>query len=209
MIVSVISQKGGAGKTTLALGLAAAWAAEKLRVLVIDADIQGTARDWAAVRTTPAPFQVRHLAEPTLHRQAPDLARQYDRVVIDGPPRIYEVSKSAIGAADLVLIPAQPSGADFWAIAPTVELVREVDAIRKRRAALVVSRRIGASRLSRDFAAQLLGAYGLPVLTAGLSQRVAYADAMTYGATVLEHDPRGAAAAEVRALAAEIAQVMA
>src|SRR5579863_6210452 len=115
MIIAVVNQKGGAGKTTIALNLAAALAAEGKRVLLVDADPQQTAQDWAAVRSSPPPFQVVGLAKPVLHRDLPQMAADYDHVVIDGAPRNYEVARSAIAAADVVLIPVQPSGADFWA----------------------------------------------------------------------------------------------
>ncbi|MBV8288911.1 MAG: hypothetical protein JOZ35_18510, partial [Hyphomicrobiales bacterium] len=71
--------------------------------LLIDADPQQTAQDWVAVRQTPPPLQVVGLAKPVLHRDLPKIAADYDHVVIDGAPRNYEVARSAIAAADLVL----------------------------------------------------------------------------------------------------------
>jgi len=91
VIIAVINQKGGAGKTTIALNLAAALAAEGKRVLLVDADPQQTAQDWAAVRLSPPPFQVVGLVKPVLHRDLPQMAGDYDHVVIDGAPRNYEV----------------------------------------------------------------------------------------------------------------------
>jgi chromosome partitioning protein len=102
-------------------------------VLLIDADPQQTAQDWAAIRQNPLPFQVIGLAKPVLHRDLPSLATNYDHVIIDGAPRNYEVARSAIAAADVVLIPVQPSGADFWASGETVNLVKEVRTSRKHR----------------------------------------------------------------------------
>ncbi len=207
MIIAVINQKGGAGKTTIALNLAAALAAGG-RVLVIDADPQQTAQDWAAVRETPPPFQVIGFAKPVLHRDLPKLAADYDHVVIDGAPRNYEVARSAILAADLVLIPVQPSGADFWASRETVKLVQEARAFKEtQKAVFVISRKVGRSALGRDIL-QALAEFDVPVLQAGTSQRVVYAEAMTAGSTVIESQPRGAAADEVRALLAEIQEVM-
>jgi chromosome partitioning protein len=207
LIIAVINQKGGAGKTTIALNLAAALAAGG-RVLVIDADPQQTAQDWAAVRETPPPFQVIGFAKPVLHRDLPKLAADYDHVVIDGAPRNYEVARSAILAADLVLIPVQPSGADFWASRETVKLVQEARAFKEtQKAVFVISRKVGRSALGRDIL-QALAEFDVPVLQAGTSQRVVYAEAMTAGSTVIESQPRGAAADEVRALLAEIQEVM-
>jgi len=100
-------------------------------VLLIDADPQQTAQDWAAVRESPPPFRVLGLSKPVLHRDLPGIAADYDHVVIDGAPRNYEVARSAIAAADIVLIPVQPSGADFWASRETVKLVKEAHAFKE------------------------------------------------------------------------------
>ncbi len=209
MIVAVINQKGGAGKTTIALNLAAAMAAAGGRVLLIDADPQQTAQDWAAVRDAPPPFEVIGLAKPVLHRDLPRIAADYDHVVIDGAPRNYEVARSAILAADLVLIPVQPSGADFWASRETVKLVQEARAFKEtQKAVFVVSRKVGRSALSRDIL-EALAEFDVPVLTAGTGQRVAYAETLTAGSTVIESQPKGQAAEEIRALLAEIQEVMA
>jgi chromosome partitioning protein len=209
VIVAVINQKGGAGKTTIALNLAAAMAAAGGRVLLIDADPQQTAQDWAAVRDTPPPFDVIGLAKPVLHRDLPRIAADYDHVVIDGAPRNYEVARSAILSADLVLIPVQPSGADFWASRETVKLVQEAHSFKEtQKAVFVVSRRVGRSALGRDIT-DALAEFDLPILQAGTGQRIAYAETLTAGSTVIESQPRSLAAEEVRALLAEIQEVMA
>jgi chromosome partitioning protein len=204
MILAVVNQKGGAGKTTIALNLAAAISAQGKRVLLIDADPQQTAQDWAAVRQGPTPFQVIGLTKPVLHRDMPTLAAGYDTVVIDGAPRNYEVARSAIAAADIVLIPVQPSGADFWASRGTVDLVKELHSFKEtQKSVFVVSRRVGRSVLSREIG-EALAEFGLPILKASTTQRVIYADAMTAGRTVIEQQPDGPAADEIRAILAEV-----
>lgn len=204
MIIAVMSQKGGAGKTTLALNLAAAMAERGRRVLVVDADPQQTAQDWAAVRESPPPFQVMGLAKPVLHRDLPPIAADYDHVIIDGAPRNYEVARSAILAADIVLIPVQPSGADFWASRETVKLVQEARTFKEtQKAVFVVSRKIGRTVLGREIAEALAG-FELPIMTAGTTQRIVYAQTLTAGSTVIEGEPKGAAAEEIRAILSEL-----
>ena len=172
MILAVVNQKGGAGKITIALNLAAAMAAQGKRVLLIDADPQQTAQDWAAIRQEPVPFQVIGLAKPVLHRDLPAMsAADDDSVIIDGAPRSYEVARSAIAAADLVLIPVQRSGADFWASRETVNLVNESRGFKEtQKSAFMVSRRIGRSVLSREIG-DALAEFALPILAASTAQR--------------------------------------
>jgi hypothetical protein len=103
-VLAFLNQKGGVGKTTLATNVATALAFQKQRVLFIDADQQGSALDWSAARKGELLFPVVGLPKDTLHREIPALGESYDWVIIDGPPRVYNVAKSAIAAADIVVI---------------------------------------------------------------------------------------------------------
>jgi chromosome partitioning protein len=209
VIIAVVNQKGGAGKTTIAVNLSAALAAEGKRILLIDADPQQTAQDWAAIRTEPPPFQVIGLAKPVLHRDVPRLAADYDYVVIDGAPRSYEVTRSAVAAADMVLIPVQPSGADFWASRETVNLAKEMFAFKDtQRSAFVVSRKVGRTTLGRDIA-DALAEFEIPILRAATTQRIIYAETLTAGTTVIEQEPRGRAADEIFAILSELRESVA
>jgi chromosome partitioning protein len=204
VILAVMNQKGGAGKTTLALNIAAAMAADKKKVLLIDADPQQTAQDWAAIRAAAPTFQVVGLAKPVLHRDLPKLAADYDHIVIDGAPRNYEVARSAIASADYVLIPVQPSGADFWASRETVTLVKEAKGFKEtQKAAFVISRKIGRTVMGRTIQ-QALAGFELPILKAGTTQRVIYAEALTGGTTVIEMQPYSEASYEIKRILKEI-----
>ena len=119
MIVALLNQKGGVGKTTLALHLAGAWARRGLRVTLIDADPQSSALDWSEQRARqglPAPFSIVGIARDTLHREAPAIARRVDHVVIDGS-RLDAPMRSTLLASDLALLPVQPSPFDGWGAA--------------------------------------------------------------------------------------------
>ena len=108
MIVAVLNQKGGVGKTTLATHIAGELALRGQHVILLDADPQGSSLDWTQRRSQqglPRLFSAVGLARETLHQEAPELARRADHIVIDGPPRIAALARSALLAAERVLIP--------------------------------------------------------------------------------------------------------
>lgn len=204
MIVSVLNQKGGVGKTTLAIHLAAALAREGKRLLLVDADPQGSALDWSAMREGEPLFPVIGLPKASLHKELPNVAANYDHAVIDGPPRVNDVARSAIMASDLVLIPVQPSPYDVWAAKEIVDLLSEAAAFKENiKAAFVINRKIVNTAIGRDVAEALSG-YQLPVLSSEVCQRVSFAESAATGQTVLEIAPESAAAREIIALAHEI-----
>jgi chromosome partitioning protein len=208
-VIAIVNQKGGAGKTTTAINLAAALAETGARVLLIDADPQHTATDWSAMREKTPPFVLIALPQPVLHRDVPKLAADYDFVVIDGPPRNYEVTRSAIAAADLVLMPVQPSGADFWASRETVKLAQEAHAFKEtQKSVFVVSRRKGQTALGRDIR-EALATFEIPLLRVDIPDRIAYAEAITNGKTIIESQPKGPGAKDFRALLEEIQELVA
>jgi chromosome partitioning protein len=162
VIVALLNQKGGVGKTTLAPHLAGQWVAKGKRV-VVDADPQDSALDWSRQRAKealPQLFSVLAFARDTLHRAAPKIARNADHVVIDGPPRLTPMMRSALLAADLVIIPALPSPFDGWASGEILRLVREAHIFRPQLLARFVLNRCSVrSVIAREAAEALVVAY--------------------------------------------------
>ena len=201
MIIALLNQKGGVGKTTLAVNLADALCGRSCRVLLIDADPQGSALAWSAVREKAPRFPVVGMPKASLHKDLPSIASDYDVVLIDGPPRSNDIARSAILAADLVLIPVQPSPVDVWATDATVKLVQEAQTWREDiRAAFVLNRRIANTAIGRDVV-DVFADQPFPVLLQAVTQRVAFAESFTRGLSVLEAEPLSAAASEIKALA--------
>ncbi len=205
MIVGVLNQKGGVGKTTIAVNLASCFSRSGWRVLLVDADPQGSSLAWSGVREVEPGFVVVGMAKPTLHREIPALAKNYDVVVIDGAPRVNELARAAIMASDLVLIPVQPSPYDVWAASETVQLIREARVYKESlRGAFVVNRKIANTAIGRDFSAAFDQFPDTPVLETALIQRVVYAESAARGLSVIEAAPRSEAARELERLAALI-----
>jgi chromosome partitioning protein len=210
-VIALLNQKGGAGKTTLATHLAGAFALNGHQVTLLDADPQGSALDWAERRLQSGHkrlYSVFGLARDTLHQEAPQIASHVDWVVIDGPPRVAALTRSALLAADLVLIPVQPSAYDIWASHEMVQLVIEARVYRPQlRAVFVINRRIVGTVIGRE-ARAALAEQPLPVLPVEVSQRVVLADRVAAGRLALEcfgeRAQPCAAAREIHALAAAV-----
>lgn len=204
MIIGVLNQKGGVGKTTLSVNIAAALAHSGVRVLLIDADPQGSSLDWSAAREGDPIFSVVGLPRASVHKEIGQVGQGYDHIIIDGPPRVTDLARSAIMASDLVLIPVQPSPYDVWAADEVVKLIQEATVYKENlKSAFVVNRKIANTAIGRDVG-EALAAYEMPILTSTVTQRVIYAEAAAQGKAVFEIDTAGPAAAEIAALVAEI-----
>lgn len=210
-VIASLNQKGGSGKTTLATHLAGELASDGCRVVLIDADPQASASDWAERRAQNAHqrlYGVVELARESLHVEVPQIAQNADFVVIDGPPRAATTTRSALLACDLALIPVQPSAYDVWASQDMVRLVEEARLYRPHlRAAFVINRRVVGTVIGREARAALAEQI-LPALAVEICQRIAFADSVAGGLLVRERDANGAAAHEIVRLAAQAREVL-
>ena len=201
-VIAIVNQKGGTGKTTLATNLAAVFS-ETEQVLLLDADPQGSSRDWAEnyprLRLTVKGMDTARLVEE-VRQQSPD----YHWVIIDGPPGTSRTSADAVRAADLVLIPAKAGPFDVWAASDIVDAVkaRQENAGNKPLAAFVITMSKPRTNLGRQVQAALED-YGLPVLGSRTTERVAYPQQAIEGKSVLEGRDR-TAQAEILAMRDEI-----
>jgi chromosome partitioning protein len=194
--IAIISQKGGAGKTTLALHLAAA-AQDAGRIsLIIDTDPQATASQWAVWRRD-APPEVIDSPPPRLAAKV-DAAKGQgaELIVIDTPPHADSAARAAVEVADLVLIPCRPSAFDLSAIQTTAKLVQ---LLRKPAFVVFTAGAPNAPRIYQE-AGELVEGFGTPACPVQIPDRAAYRHASGEGRTVMEYEPSGKAAEDIRQL---------
>jgi chromosome partitioning protein len=210
MIIAFVNQKGGVGKTTLALHVSHQLAAHGERVTLIDADPQGSALEWAKTRTRneyERRFAVISLARDTLHLEVPDIARCTDHVVIDAPPRATALTRCAVIAAERVLIPLQPSPFDLWASDEIVAMVKEAQMFKPRLQAAFIANRVVTGAIVARALSSTLSRAALPKLSSEVGQRVAFAESARSGRLASELEPHGRAAAEIEHLVQEIREI--
>ena len=199
LTLTLLSQKGGAGKTTLACALAVAGERAGRATVLIDLDPQGTASKWAELREADTPVVT--ATRPERLSAVLDAARSGEAqlVVIDTAPHVSEAALEAAGAADMVLIPCRPSAADLTAIGASIELARQGAAPTHAilNAAPVRNPLIEQAR-------EAIARYGINTVPVVVHQRIDHVHAYTAGLCAGELAPRGKAARELEALFAWI-----
>ncbi len=202
-VITIAQHKGGAGKTTLTSQLAAGLSNSGHKVITLDVDPQGSLTQWQATRneTLGRKNKIAHLQLQgwKVMRELPRLIQEFDYVLIDTPPHAESETSIAIRQADLVLLPIQPSPLDIWASGPTLKLVME-----EKRPILIVLNRVPPRAKMNNVIIERLNNMNINVSHQTLGNRVAYSGSIMEGLGVVESDPRGTAADEIRKLIAEI-----
>lgn len=213
-IITVANQKGGSGKTTVAMQLAGTLAKRGSKVLVIDADQQGTATRWAASaeddKPFPAPVVGLNAAGAKVHREAKKFVEDYDFLIIDCPPAVDSpVPQSALLVSDLVLVPVIPSPADLWAATGIQQLISNAQDINETlEARLVANMCQPQTTLARD-ALDVLDDFGIPLAVSRLHLRTVYRQSVVYGVVVGDLRSRAAqAVAEIDSLSDEVLEIL-
>ncbi|WP_410216940.1 ParA family partition ATPase [Paracoccus sp. (in: a-proteobacteria)] len=202
-IITVAQQKGGSGKTTLAVNLAVCLHARGHSVALVDTDPQGSLGRWFMERmNTRGEDEAMDFSTSSAwgaSYESEKLKKRFDYVIIDTPPKIDSDLRPALRVADLVLVPVAASHVDLWATEGVLDLAR-----RERAAVLVVLNRTRPNtRLSLDVATKA-GELGGEVAATQVSNRVTYAETLGQGLGAIERARSGPAVAEMAALTDEI-----
>ena len=202
--IALVAQKGGTGKTTIAISLAVEAAGRGLSVVVIDLDPQASACRWSDRRGEEAPPVID--AQPSRLSQALAKAAQagVDLAIVDTPARVEQAAAEAAKAADLVLVPCKPSIWDLETLHTTMELVGP----RACRAPLVVMNAVPGQGTRATQAVEAVRGMGLEVCDASLGQRVAFEYAAQLGRSAAEYEPDGKAALEIREFYLSVSQLL-
>ncbi|MFQ5571409.1 MAG: ParA family partition ATPase [Rhodothermales bacterium] len=203
MILAILNQKGGAGKTVLSTNLAVAFQKSGAEVLLVDSDFQGSCVLWRALSPEGYP-KVVHATTPGAIREA-TRASQAPVTILDGAAQVQEPMSKAIALATHVLIPVTPSALDMWAAEPVLEEARQRQRRSGLKVALVINQFERHTNISGDIAQALLQvAPDIPVLPTRVAKRVAYREAVSQGLSVLDLARARSAAEEILSLANDI-----
>lgn len=186
MIISIVNQKGGTGKTTLAVNIAREYTLRKIDTLLVDSDSQGSALRWHE-KSNGNLIDLTCLPVTTMDKDVLKFRNRYQRIIIDGVPQMSQLTVCAIAAANLILIPVQPSPYDIWATKELVDLVKHRIEITdgRTKAAFIISRKIKGTNLAKEII-QELEKYELPIFKSSTTQRVAYPTVAQHGSTVVD-----------------------
>lgn len=206
MILAILNQKGGAGKTVLSTNLAVAFQKGGADVLLIDSDFQGSSLLWRALSPEGYP-KVVHATTPEAISQAVD-ASKAPITIVDGAAQVQQPMSKAIALATHVLVPITPSALDMWAAEPLLEEARQRRRHTDLRLALVINQFESRTNISQDMAQTLLQiAPDAPVLPTRVAKRVAYREAVSQGLSVLDLPKARSAAEEILSLAHDLLEL--
>jgi len=205
MIITIANQKGGVGKTTIAVNLAVEAAKEGLNALLVDSDTQQSSMDFRSLRAGKdlPQFQAVGITRGTLHQDLKAF-KDFDLILVDAGGRDSRVFRSAVMAADIVIIPVLPSQYDIWATEATIDVLREVQIVNKDLQLYLLLNQIIPNTIVGKEAAEALGEIGVPQMSTILHARVAYKQSVSNGMGVTEHEVTGKAAQEITALWKEV-----
>lgn len=206
MIIAVVNQKGGCGKTTIATNLAALFAGEGREVLLVDADPeQHSAMNWCADRPEYLPtVHSSSLPARNLRREADALRKKWQVVIIDGGARVTEHAHAAVAAADWLVIPVRPSKVDLDATSQFLDVVQTDMAKRNDLHGGLLLNQLQEGTAIGNVARAQIAEWEFPIFDNVLHSYVAFTEAVWQGQSAVEYQPSSKAAADITAFFREL-----
>ena len=204
-VIAICSLKGGTGKSTIALNLGSILSEEKRKVLVLDADPNGSIANWQEIRKQDKP-EILVEPKPVIHidKRIEVESRKFDIVIIDTPPYASERVRTAINAANRLIIPIVPGVMDLWRIERLLKMYRRAKSFKPRLdARLLISRMDRRTRVGRELRRNIEN-IGLELFNTEIVERVVYGKAWIAGITADKLDPGGLGAKDFKRLAREV-----
>lgn len=185
-VISILSQKGGSGKTTITLNIARCLQLKGFNVAVIDTDPQASAREWNALAADDF-FPVYGCDKGIAEKELKNLKKVADYLIIDGAPRLEKSMAEAIKLSDYILIPIKPSQFDIWAVKDTIDLIEtRMQLDDKLKAGLVLSQVNKQTNITKDVKGFIEESFAIKLLSQSTGIRVAYAEVLSSGMSVFE-----------------------
>jgi chromosome partitioning protein len=205
MIISIISTKGGTGKSTIALNLAGFLFSNKCKVLLIDADPQKTIGQWGEMSSQEYP-EILVEPSPVIHEKINLAVKEYDIIIIDTPPSFRDQMHSVIKSSEKLIIPVSPGLSDIWSTEKLLNIYgKEKENRPNIDIRLLISRVDKRTRLGREFR-PFLERLKIPIFKTEISQRTVIAESFIAGMTIDRYQKNGDAFKEFNSLSKEVRQ---
>jgi len=205
--IAIVNQKGGVGKTTIAINLSAAIAQHRKNVLLVDGDPQGSVKKWSEILTQKQPFRVLTIFEPERLNEIPGFKEKTLQIVIDCPPTLTRISEAVLTGVKLVIIPVTPSPLDIWSSQGTIEMVRKAQEENPGlKARFLISRKVVNTKLGESVK-DSLAQYKIPIFKNEITQKTSLAQALMAGKNIFQFDYYGDSAYEFDNLYREISRL--
>lgn len=188
-VIAIVNQKGGVSKTTTSINFAFGLAQRGFDVLLIDGDPQASSLDWASVRDSAeieTKFTVMGMPKANMAKEIQKIKTKYDFTIIDSAGRQSDLTRQAIVACDVAIVPNSTSPLDAWATKETLKSIDEIQGYRNFSAYLLLSGVRENTKVFKDVKEYLEAEYTLPILESVIPEKTAFSSSIGDGLSIFE-----------------------